>query len=72
MICAERCKRIAFHASSGPHEPFRRRDRVAWWVMLLAIGTGVVAERRAGPIAVALYAVYTIMAVAVTQMRLSG
>ena len=45
-----------------------------WWVMLLAIGTEVVTERRTGPIAVGLYVIYACIAVAVAtiQMRLSG
>ena len=45
-----------------------------WWVMLLAIGIGVVTERRTGPIAVGLYVVYATIAVAVAviQTRLSG
>ena len=45
-----------------------------WWVMVLAIGTGVVTERRTGPIAVGLLGVYAAIAVvvAIIQVRLSG
>ncbi len=45
-----------------------------WRVMVLAIGTAVVTERRTGPIAVGLFGVYAAIAVAIAiiQVQLSG
>ena len=47
---------------------------VLWWVFVLAIGLGVLYRRRTQPIAVSLFAVYAVIALAVAAVmsRLGG
>jgi hypothetical protein len=40
-----------------------------WWVVVLAIGLGVLYRRRTQPIAVGLFAVYAVIALAITAIK---
>ena len=47
---------------------------VVWWVIVLAIGLGVLYRRRTQPIAMTLFGVYAVIAIgaAVIMSRLGG
>jgi hypothetical protein len=42
---------------------------LVWWVVVLAIGFGVLYKRRTGPIAVAFFIVYALIAVAIAALQ---
>jgi hypothetical protein len=47
---------------------------IIWWVIVLAIGLGVLYRRRTQPIAIALFVVYAVIAIgaAAIMSRLGG
>jgi hypothetical protein len=42
---------------------------LVWWVVVLAIGFGVLYKRRTGPIAVAFFILYALIAVAIAAIQ---